>query len=76
MNLGVPNDPKYWQNRAKEAWSIAEQMTDAHTKAVMVDIAQWYEKLFKRAEVLVSADKTAAGSRPLPENYQSRNGES
>lgn len=23
------NDPEYWRKRAKEAWSLAEQMTDA-----------------------------------------------
>jgi hypothetical protein len=52
MLLNVPRDPNYWRNRAEEAWSIAEQMTDAHTKAVMVDIAQGYEKITKWAEEL------------------------
>jgi predicted NUDIX family NTP pyrophosphohydrolase len=47
MVLGVPSDPNYWRNRAEEAWSIAEQMTDAHTKALMVGIAQTYEKITK-----------------------------
>jgi hypothetical protein len=50
MNLSVPTDPKYWQNRAEEAWSIAEQMTNAHTRAVMVGIAQGYEKIIAWAE--------------------------
>jgi hypothetical protein len=50
MNLGVPKNPKYWQNRAEEAWAIAEQMSNAHSKAVMVGIAQSYEKIAERAE--------------------------
>jgi hypothetical protein len=46
----VPTDPNYWRNRTEEAWSIAEQMTDARTKAVMVGIAQSYEKITPWAE--------------------------
>jgi hypothetical protein len=52
MALNVPNDPNYWQSRAEEAWAQAEQMTDAHTKAIMVGVAQSYEKIatwFKNA---------------------------
>jgi hypothetical protein len=58
MNLNVPKDPEYWQKRAEEAWSLAEQMTDAHTKAVMVGIAQGYEKIIAWAE-----DRTRRESR-------------
>jgi hypothetical protein len=50
MALNVKNDPEYWRNRAEEARAIAVQMTDAHTKATMLAIAQDYEKLAKRAE--------------------------
>jgi hypothetical protein len=38
------------RNRAEEARAIAVQMTDPHTKAVMLAIAQDYEKLAVRAE--------------------------
>jgi hypothetical protein len=31
--------------RAKEAWSMAAEMTDDHTEAIMVGIAQSYEKI-------------------------------
>jgi hypothetical protein len=44
------NDPKYWRKRAEEARAVAVQMMDPHTKAVMLGIAQDYEKLAKRAE--------------------------
>ena len=57
MNLGVPNDPTYWHKRAEEAWSIAEQMSNAHSKAVMIGIAQSYEKIAKQAEERMQRDK-------------------
>ena len=45
MNRHVPNDPTYWQNRAEEAWATATEMSDAHTRAIMVGIAQSYENI-------------------------------
>ncbi len=48
--LNKSDDPKHWHNRAEEARAIAVQMTDPHTKAVMLSIAQDYEKLAARAE--------------------------
>jgi len=50
MDPSATQDPDYWRNRAEEARAVAAQMTDAHTKAVMLTIAQDYEKLAKRAE--------------------------
>lgn len=41
----VTNDPHYWQNKVEEAWAIATEINDAHCKAVMVRIAQGYEKM-------------------------------
>jgi hypothetical protein len=45
MALNISDDPNYWQMRAKEAWSMAAEMTDDHTEAIMVGIAQSYEKI-------------------------------
>jgi hypothetical protein len=42
--------PEYWRERAEEARAIAVQMLDAHTKAIMIGIAQVYEKLAQSAE--------------------------
>jgi hypothetical protein len=42
---------KHWQERAEEAWAIASEMTDAHTKAIMVGIAQGYEIKAQRMAV-------------------------
>lgn len=44
------NDPEYWRKCGEEARAIAVQMNDPQTKAVMLKIAQDYEKLALRAE--------------------------
>ncbi len=50
MDLNTPEDADYWRGRAAEARAIAVQMTDAHARAVMLGIAQDYEKHAVRAE--------------------------
>jgi hypothetical protein len=44
------DDSEHWRKRAEEARAIAVQMTDPHTKATMLAIAQDYDKLAVRAE--------------------------
>ncbi len=44
------DDHDHWRKRAEEARAIAVQMTDHHTKATMLAIAQDYDKLAVRAE--------------------------
>jgi hypothetical protein len=44
------NDPKHWCDRAEEARAHAEQMTDRDAKQTMLEIAEQYEMLAKRAE--------------------------
>ena len=48
--LNKSDDPNHWRNRAEEARAVAVQMMDPHTKAIMLAIAQDYEKLAARAE--------------------------
>lgn len=50
MLLNTPDNPQYWRNRAEEAWSIAAGMRDAHCKAVMVGVAQDYERIAEWTE--------------------------
>jgi hypothetical protein len=52
------NDPEYWRSRAEEARAVAVQMTDPRTKAIMLSIAQDYEKLAGRAEQRAGAVKS------------------
>jgi len=49
MNTAVSDsildNPEHWQERAEEARSIAEQMSDPDTKQMMLRIAEDYERL-------------------------------
>jgi hypothetical protein len=54
------NDPEYWRSRAEEARAVAVQMTDPYTKAIMLSIAQDYEKLAERAGQRAGAVKSPA----------------
>jgi hypothetical protein len=50
MALKPPDEPNYWRRQAKEARSLAAEMTDAHAKALMVGIAKNYEQIAKLIE--------------------------
>jgi hypothetical protein len=47
-----PYDPEYWKKRAEEARTLAEGMADAHTKILMLGIAESYEQIAKSYESL------------------------
>jgi hypothetical protein len=40
-------DPEYWRGRAEEARTLSEQMPDSHTKALLLSIAETYERIAK-----------------------------
>lgn len=43
------DDPEYWLKRAEEARTIAERMTNEHTKLLMLSVAESYERIAKWA---------------------------
>jgi hypothetical protein len=50
MTVNVLDDAEYWRKLAEEARAVAVQMLDAHTKAIMLGVAQVYEKLAQSVE--------------------------
>ncbi len=49
MPTSFIDDAEYWRKRAEEARTISEHMTDAHTKALMLSVAESYERIAKWA---------------------------
>ena len=54
------NDPEHWRNRAEEARTLADQMSDEASKQTMLRIAADYERLAERAAL------RAQGASPQP----------
>jgi hypothetical protein len=49
MPMSFINDPEHWCNRAEEARTLANQMSDEASKQTMLRIAADYEHLAERA---------------------------
>jgi hypothetical protein len=56
------NDPEHWRKRADEARDIAWKMTDSKGKTAMLEIADKYDQLAKRA-----VEQMAGETRPIAE---------
>ncbi len=50
-------DVEYFLRRAEEARAIAEEMADAHTKSLMLGIAESYEQVAKSYEKVENWEK-------------------
>jgi hypothetical protein len=52
-----PYGVEYWRKRAEEARTLAENMQDAHTKLLMLGIAESYEEIAKSYEKVAKLAK-------------------
>ena len=50
-------DPEYWHGRAEEARTLSEQMLDSYTKALLLRVAETYERIAKAYEANVLIDE-------------------
>jgi hypothetical protein len=66
MTRNALNDAEHWRKRAEEVRAVAVQMMDPHTKAVMLGIAQDYEKLAERADQRAMNDDNGPSHRFPP----------
>ena len=48
--MSLSDDIRRWRSQAREARTIAEEMTDVECKRKMLQVAQDYEKMADRAE--------------------------
>jgi hypothetical protein len=46
--------PEYWRERAREVRSVAHDMNDSECRRVMLDIAESYERVAERIEVITA----------------------
>jgi hypothetical protein len=60
LHFAYLNDPKQWRLRAAEARIQVEKITDPEAKRIMLEIADGYEELARRAEKGLVWDERAA----------------
>ena len=51
------HDVEYWLKRAEEARAFAEEMKDAHTKSLMLGIAESYEQIAASYQTISNYEK-------------------
>jgi hypothetical protein len=61
MSYGSINDPKHWYDRAEEMRALADTMKDLENRAVLLRLADDYDKLADRAELRLN-DKLSTQS--------------
>jgi hypothetical protein len=52
------DDPEYFWSRAEEARTMADAMSNAEARRMMLSVAMTYEKLAKHAEARLKGEKS------------------
>jgi hypothetical protein len=72
MTLSIYDDPEHWRKRGEQMRAIAEGIIDAGTKAIMLRIADEYDKLAERTEKRPVRRRSQSSSLPGAVTAKSR----
>jgi hypothetical protein len=62
MPESILDDPQHWRERAEEARTLADQLSDPESKRTILRIANGYERMAEHAEVRAKRQSQASSN--------------